>query len=142
MNSIIVLATIATALGLASEAKAEPQSYALVCRGGNFDYALKPEEDSLFIRFRRGTKPANQGVDSGTCAWRDRGVSTNEPDKICHFGIGFQYVAVGPSLSDKTYLQGSTPATLAYHNLKDASRTQTFQVYSIGECLRVSRVGN
>ena len=142
MKPILVLAIIAAAFGTAPEAKADPTSYALVCRGGSFDYALKPEEDSLFIRFRRGTKPANQGVDSGTCAWRDRGVSSNEPDKICHFGIDFRYVIVGPSVSDKTYLQGASPVTLAYHNLKDASRTQTFQVYSIGECLRVSRVGN
>lgn len=80
---LLALALLASA---ADTARVAAQSYGIVCRGGPA-MRLVPEIDGgtsrLLLRFARGTRPAVQGVDPGTCAWQDRGVRTSEPAVLC-----------------------------------------------------------
>jgi hypothetical protein len=73
---------------IASRASAQ-QSYSLVCRGGPA-MRLTPEVSigvtsagSAVVKFTRGGRGAVHGVDPGTCAWQDRGISGAEPAALC-----------------------------------------------------------
>lgn len=37
----------------------------------------------LTVGFRKGSKPASQGLNPGECSWMDRGMRNSEPDSIC-----------------------------------------------------------
>jgi hypothetical protein len=40
------------------------------------------------MEFRKGREPAPSGVDPGTCAWMDRGISDREPSCLQHYASG------------------------------------------------------
>jgi hypothetical protein len=61
-----------------------PATYTLACRGPlNVRIGLN-SSPPIWMQFRRGRKPATSGVDPGTCAWMDRGVSDREADCLQH----------------------------------------------------------
>jgi hypothetical protein len=70
----------------ASGARAEPQSYPMLCRGGGqMHYELSPRQDSqvLLIQFVKGTQPAGTtAIPLGTCTWTDRGLRQDEPNVL------------------------------------------------------------
>lgn len=82
-----------------------PENYELRCRGGGeMKLALdEPGESSgrrlLRIRFKRGSKPAGDGLNPGECAWADRAVKDDEPDTIIRYVSG-PNVPVVTSLGD------------------------------------------
>ena len=57
-----------------------PTSYTLAGRGPLELEVSMTASPPITIHFTRAQKPATSGVDSGTCAWIDRGVSAQEPD--------------------------------------------------------------
>ena len=62
-----------------------PATYTLACRGPlNVRIGLN-SSPPIWLQFRRGRKPATSGVEPGTCAWMDRGVSDREADCLHHY---------------------------------------------------------
>lgn len=41
-----------------------------------------PKKLVVSFSFRKGTKPATEGVEPGTCAWDDRGINRDEPTSM------------------------------------------------------------
>ena len=56
-----------------------PASYTLACRGPLDLEVSMTASPPITMHFARAQKPATSGVESGTCAWIDRGVSAQEP---------------------------------------------------------------
>lgn len=81
-----------------------PENYELRCRGGGeMVLSLEAPGESgrrmLRIRFKRGSKPATEGLSPGECAWVDRAVGSGEPDTIIRYVSG-PNVPVVTSLRD------------------------------------------
>jgi hypothetical protein len=89
--------------------------YPLRCNGAAG--MASTEGRNLLIVFRKGDRPASQGLSSGHCSWLDRGLRPNEPDRI-----------VDPRPS-----AGEAQRTAQYIN---AGYTWTFWVYNAGPFLR------
>lgn len=65
-----------------------PPTYSLACRGPlNVQIGLN-SSPPVTMEFRKGRKPATSGVDPGTCAWMDRGISDREPSCLQHYASG------------------------------------------------------
>src|SRR4030095_15951822 len=97
------------------------QSYPLVCRGSaNLGIGSAPGDGNIGFVFTRGTKPASQGLAPGECSWVDRGVRTEEPDRVSqHVENGIQS------------LRGNLAAENRwYEELHSPDRYWTFMVYN------------
>jgi len=60
---------------------AEPTAYPLYCRGP-FNVSIIESNSSLSISYlagQTGAGPNGENLKPGTCAWEDRGLSSNEP---------------------------------------------------------------
>jgi hypothetical protein len=94
-----------------------PPTYALLCRGtASLNVWVRPERNAILI-FDRGTKPAGAGLEPGQCAWMDRAVRADEPDRVV------QHIPEGAD-AEAPYLW---PATL-----RDPAKYWVFQVYNNG----------
>ena len=62
-------------------------SYSLKCRGGDMrvvGFQLYGNGDNqLVVGFKKGSKPANSGLNPGECSWFDRGMRSEEPSNLC-----------------------------------------------------------
>src|SRR5436190_19338400 len=129
-NRILLSAlTISTAVAIfpiLSGAHATPQqSYPLVCRGGgSLVIGIAPGEGNIGLTFVRGTKPAGEGLAPGECAWKDRGMYLNEPDRVSqHVAAGSESLKVGGTLA---------PENRWYEELHSADNYWTFMVSNNG----------
>jgi hypothetical protein len=62
-------------------------TFPLQCRGGAMraiGFQQSGQSSRLTVGFRKGSKPASQGLNPGECSWMDRGMRDSEPDSICH----------------------------------------------------------
>lgn len=105
-----IIGVVGVALLVSSSAvtvTAAPDSFALMCRGGNLmSYSVrKPEGTVTFeVFFRRApTAGSVSPPGPGTCAWIDRPVRTDEPNR-------FRIVAAGPLSVACGYLAGRSGA--------------------------------
>ena len=91
-----------------SDASRTQQSYPLVCRGGDsLTIGIAPGERNIGFVFTRGTKPAGEGLAPGECSWVDRGMSTNEPDRLSqHVEDSSTSLKVGGELSPENKWYG------------------------------------
>jgi hypothetical protein len=81
-------------LASGQSAAADPQSYLLLCKGGNNSFKLRRMMDcppdsrvrykstTVWLNFSRSNRPASAGLTNGSCAWADRGLRTDEPDTL------------------------------------------------------------
>lgn len=81
-----------------------PENYELRCRGGgemklSLDESTESGRRLLKIRFKRGPKPATEGLNPGECSWVDRAFKEEEPDTIIRYVSG-PNVPVVTSLKD------------------------------------------
>ena len=115
----------------AGDVAAEPNSYALMCRGGSLMSfrVLKPEGSvTMKVTFRRSpTAGSVSPPGPGTCAWIDRPIRRGEPNI-------FQIVAPGPLSVECGYTSGvercvlrNLPARL-WQIRKDIRRNRPFEV--------------
>jgi len=92
-----------------------PPTYTLACRGPlNVEIGLN-FSPPVTMQFRRGRKPATSGVDPGTCAWMDRGVSDREPECLQHY-TRYAYVRI------TTPAPAPGPAAMRFRNEMLAER--------------------
>ncbi len=77
---------------------AEPETYPLVCRGGGgMTLVVRDEgEGPQFIaRFARAPRGASAAPPSaGECAWQDRPVSSDEPDRLFFLFYGARFETI------------------------------------------------
>ncbi len=63
-------------------------TFPLRCRGGAVRaigfQQFSQTASRLTVSFKRGSKPAPQGLNPGECSWLDRGLRDAEPASICH----------------------------------------------------------
>src|SRR5215813_6603296 len=57
-----------------------PPSHTLACRGPLELEVQMGASPAITLHYTRATKAAASGVDTGTCAWIDRGMTSAEPD--------------------------------------------------------------
>jgi len=102
-----------------------PQSYPLVCRGGeSLTIGIAPGERNIGFIFTRGTKPAGEGLAPGECSWVDRGMYPNEPDRLSqHVEDSSTSLKVGGELS---------PENKWLDELHSSEKYWTFQVHNNG----------
>lgn len=65
--------------------QAAPQSYPLVCKGGaGSSLRIIPYGDGTKLKFyfKKSPRGATSGLSKGTCAWLDRGISSNESNSL------------------------------------------------------------
>jgi hypothetical protein len=96
-------------------------AFPLVCRGGNgltFDITERNGPGAMVrMRFRPGTGPSSEGLETGQCTWVDRGFQQGEPHQICH------------ELHDFRILYGGKPdanVIVAFHNTSLQSHYQDY----------------
>jgi hypothetical protein len=64
----------------------------LTCRGGQHIFlSLAPSQKGTLIEvgFMKGSKPGNDGVEPGTCAWPERAMGDNDARIVSYFAEGF-----------------------------------------------------
>jgi hypothetical protein len=87
------MAWLITQLSSDTRAARFVDDYPLVCRGsetfkldppGSCEGCVSPEEAPKYVSFRfiRGSKPSKDGLAPGECSWLDRGVRSDEPDRV------------------------------------------------------------
>ncbi len=89
LSVLLLSASVAAPVSSASAAAAAQQTYPLVCKGTNL--GVSASSGRVAITFAR--YPSGAGVDwdaltPGSCAWIDRPVSSNEPNRLCYIGAG------------------------------------------------------
>jgi hypothetical protein len=126
---LLVLPTIAIA---------QPQSFPLVCRGGGnmpFEHRLTDAGVYVTFSFTKGNAPAGSGTTlaPGSCSWIDRGLTNDEPNRICPHKVQNSFIAwrvpgvlVLARSADAPYLE----------ELSDPARTSILQVYQRSEGTR------
>lgn len=118
------------------------RSYTLACRpGSGMQIYQRQTTNSLHVNFKRGAQASVDGLDAGTCAWLDRGVSTNEPNTTCDDNINDVHWGFNTG-SNQLYTMYSRNDQAPY--LNQAFRNQVFylQVYNDGAgCLVVTGSG-
>ena len=78
-------------LGLFSRSAQAQTPYLLTCVFDGTQVAgvdavtFKPHTLAAIVSFKHGTKAATLGVEPGTCAWQDRGMSPGEPTFLQQF---------------------------------------------------------
>jgi hypothetical protein len=106
-----------------------PENYELRCRGGG-EMKLSLDEPGespgrrlLRIRFKRGSRPATEGLNPGECAWADRAVKEDEPDTIIRYVSG-PNVPVITSLGDANKYWGFCASDRGdYFSVVESGRT-------------------
>lgn len=100
----------------------------------------------LTVGFRKGSKPASQGLNPGECSWMDRGMRDSEPDSICHdvtdvflsttYNHNSQY-----NPPDLQLLQSAWSKSAPYlERIREPNFNFTVHVKSEGRCLAVRNV--
>lgn len=85
------------AMGFAAERADAQQSYLMTCRGGGDMLAIAGQRVSdphvfVEITYKRATQGAGvQAPAPGECAWIDRGVNADEPNKIMFKDMGVSW---------------------------------------------------
>jgi hypothetical protein len=117
----------------------------LRCRGGAVrDIGFQqfgPNNSRLTIGFKRGSKPASQGLNPGECSWVDRGMKDSEPQAICQevndiflsttYDQNAQY-----NPPDLYLLQSAWSNSAPYlKHIRESNFQFTVQVKSEGSCL-------
>lgn len=75
-------------LALSQTSAFAQEGYPMTCVfDGTQTVSIKPSLTAarklvVSFSFKRGTRPATEGVASGTCAWNDRGIYADEPNTI------------------------------------------------------------
>jgi hypothetical protein len=113
-----------------------------VCRGGiRSGLELAFQNGSLRVGFRRAAKPANQGVEPGTCALPGRALTENDPDVLRYVPPAGSSVSV--SLSElkqaETPLAGDATVTVQLGEVIGAAVARTF--FGSTETFLVERSG-
>ena len=101
--SALAISTAGAIFQIFSGSKAAPpqQSYPLVCRGGgSLVTGAAPGDRNIGFTFARGSKPAGEGLAPGECSWADRGMYSNEPDRVSqHLEAGSSTLEAGGTLA-------------------------------------------
>jgi len=153
---------LACLLVLVATSSLQGQSYALVCRGGpamriNPQVSVGPSANaSVMVKFTRGTRGAVHGVDAGTCAWQDRGISGAEPASLCFARIdhvGFEMtgtrevpwlrVRAWAGTQSGIFWEGGERPDGAAFRLSDSGEHWYFRAYNEPSrgCLMVTQIG-
>ena len=131
---------VAVAIFAPPGAAAEPEPYPLVCRGGGAMTLLVRDEGEgpqFIARFARAPRGASAAPPSaGECAWLDRPVSNDEPDRLFFLFYGAKFETV--------FSGGNAHLTFSVRRTGDeAARTQVLWAHRIqsailgGEVFRV-----
>ncbi|MDQ2938274.1 MAG: hypothetical protein M3R67_12330 [Acidobacteriota bacterium] len=101
------------------------EDYPLMCRGGGtLVTGIAPGERNIGFSFTRGSKPAGEGLAPGECSWMDRGMYTNEPDRLSqHVEDTSDSLKVGGTLA---------PENRWYEELHSSDSYWTFMVSNNG----------
>jgi hypothetical protein len=126
---------------LGAEQVLPPQTFRLVCRGGDrgeLRFHFTQATKTLFIGFLASTQPAPQGLTPGQCSWLDRGFRTHEPATICHHGINDFEVLWG-DLADGTTTVSINSGQIRYlNNIRCPDAFVALNVFNEeGVCMRV-----
>ena len=115
------------------------QTFPLVCRGGGaISFAFSHDQDTIFVRFKAGTKPSGQGLLPGECSWRDRGFRPGEPPRICHRGISQFEIFWGDNPVRVT--AQSNQAHWYLGEMFNPNAFLTFNVFNEGSCMRLGQL--
>ena len=82
---LLRLALIAVSLMLTHSTFADPDSFAVICRGGagySVDFSSSRGKIDVFYWAEKNPRRATDGLDVGTCAWLDRPISYTETSLI------------------------------------------------------------
>jgi hypothetical protein len=89
LSVLLLSASVAAPVSSASAAAA-PQTYPLVCKGTNLGVSASSGGGVAitFTRYPSGAGVLWDALTPGSCAWVDRPVSSNEPNRLCYIGAG------------------------------------------------------
>jgi len=100
------------------------RSYPLVCRGApSLVMKVMPAMRSIGFTFIRGDKPASAGLAPGECSWKDRGMRTDEPERLSQYVEDMESLKSGGTLA---------PENRWYEELHSPDKYWTFTVYAAG----------
>jgi hypothetical protein len=88
LSVLLLSASVAAPVSSASAAAAQ-QTYPLVCKGTNLGVSASSGGVTIpFARHPSGAGVLWDALTPGSCAWVDRPVSSNEPNRLCYIGAG------------------------------------------------------
>ena len=103
-----------------------------------------PGNSRLTIGFKRGSRPASQGLNPGECSWLDRGMRDSEPEAICQevkdIFLSTTYVQDSRyNPPDLQLLQSAWSNSAPYlQHIREPNFKFTVQAKSEGTCLVVA----